>query len=67
MANYEAANEDGRLFRAWMDAMGLKAEKPQTPVFKTQEMYKRSTIEKIKMTIVGTRNQSNHEVLLKKR
>jgi len=54
MANYEAADEDGRLFRAWMDAMGLKSEKPLTPAFKTQEMYKRpSLIWQIKCKIIG--------------
>lgn len=47
MANYEARDEKGMLFAAWMDAMGLKAEKPPTPVFKTQEMYKYQLISKI--------------------
>ncbi|MDD5680990.1 MAG: methyltransferase domain-containing protein [Candidatus Omnitrophica bacterium] len=41
MANYEAKDENGRLFGAWMDAMGLKAKKPKTPTFKTQEMHKK--------------------------
>ena len=36
MAAYEAKIEGGTLFKAWMDAMGLKAEKPDTPTFKTQ-------------------------------
>jgi SAM-dependent methyltransferase len=40
MANYEAKDEPGTIFGAWMDAMGLKAKKPKTPLFKTQEMYK---------------------------
>lgn len=40
MANYEARDETGRLFSAWMKQMGLKAKKPQTPIFKTQEMHK---------------------------
>lgn len=37
MANYEARRETGMLFGAWMEAMGLKAKKPQTPIYKTQE------------------------------
>ena len=41
MSYYEAKNETGIAFNAWMDAMGLKSEKPQTPIFKTQEMKKR--------------------------
>lgn len=40
LANYEAKDESGRLFGAWMNLMGLKAKKPQTPIFKSQEMYK---------------------------
>jgi len=40
MANYESKYDKGIAFSAWMDAMGLKAEKPQTPTFKTHEMYK---------------------------
>ncbi len=47
MANYEAKDESGRLFGAWMNAMGLNAEKPQTPTFKTHEMFKESIISKI--------------------
>lgn len=43
MANYEAKDESGMLFGAWMNAMGLKAEKPTTPTFKTHEMYRRSS------------------------
>ena len=43
MANYEAKDETGIVFSAWMDAMGLKAEKPQTPKFKTHEMYNSSS------------------------
>lgn len=48
MANYEAKDETGKIFGAWMDAMGLKAEKPQTPTFKTHEMYKNPFTGKIK-------------------
>lgn len=48
MANYEAKDESGIAFSAWMDAMGLKANKPETPVFKTHEMYKPSLMWKIK-------------------
>jgi predicted SAM-dependent methyltransferase len=44
MANYESKDEDGKLFNAWMDAMGLQAEKPQTPAFKTHEMYNNSSL-----------------------
>jgi len=44
IANYEARGEDGRIFAAWMNAMGLKSEKPQTPVYFTQEMYNRSSL-----------------------
>lgn len=44
MANYEARDETGKAFGAWMNAMGLKAEKPQTPVFKTHEMSKGPSI-----------------------
>lgn len=40
MANYEARDESGKLFKAWMDSMGLQAEKPHTPIFKTHEMFK---------------------------
>lgn len=43
MANYETKEESGIMFRAWMDAMGLKAEKPLTPSFKTHEMNKSSS------------------------
>jgi len=43
MANYEARDEKGIAFKAWMDAMGLTADKPQTPTFKTYEMYNRSS------------------------
>ncbi|GAI03452.1 unnamed protein product, partial [marine sediment metagenome] len=46
MANYEAKDETGKIFGTWMDAMGLKAEKPQTPTFKTHEMYKNPFIGK---------------------
>ncbi len=42
MAYYEAKDETGLAFSAWMDAMGLKAKKPPMPTFKTHEMYKRS-------------------------
>lgn len=69
MANYEARDESGIAFSAWMNSMGLKAEKPQTPTFKTHEMYKNSFIGKIKtkmkhiiMAAVGIRNQYNREV-----
>ena len=41
IANYEDRNESGIAFKAWMNAMGLEAEKPQTPKFKTHEMYNR--------------------------
>jgi len=44
MANYEAADEDARLFGAWMDAMGLEAEKQKTPEYATQKMYKNPSI-----------------------
>ena len=71
MANYEARDESGMAFRAWMDAMGLKAEKPQTPIFETQERYKHLTtamLAKLRqmagMTTVGTQNQSTREVWL---
>jgi len=48
MANYETKDESGIAFRAWMDAMGLKGEKPLTPSFKTHEMYNSSSfIEKV--------------------
>lgn len=43
MANYEAKVESGMVFNAWMDAMGLKADKPETPTFKTHEMYRHSS------------------------
>lgn len=42
MTNYEARDETGMLFGAWMDQMGLNAEKPGTPIFKTHEMFKHS-------------------------
>lgn len=49
MANYEANDETGKAFGAWMEAMGLKAKKPNTPTFKTHEMYKEpSFIEQVK-------------------
>jgi len=41
IANYEDRSESGIAFKSWMNAMGLKAEKPQTPKFKTHEMYNR--------------------------
>jgi predicted SAM-dependent methyltransferase len=44
MANYEAKDESGMLFNAWMDSMGLNAQKPTTPVFKTQEMYNSNSL-----------------------
>lgn len=44
MANYETHDESGIAFKAWMDAMGLNAEKPITPVFKTHMMYKSSSL-----------------------
>ena len=44
MANYEARDESGIAFNAWMDAMGLRAEKPSTPIFKTHEMSKRPSV-----------------------
>lgn len=36
MATYEAKIEGGTLFKAWMDTMGLKADKPDTPIYDTQ-------------------------------
>ena len=36
MANYEALIESGEMFGSWMKSMGLKADKPKTPVFETQ-------------------------------
>lgn len=52
MANYEVNGENGRLFKVWMNAMGLKAEMPELPLFKTHEMYKfPSLIEKIKLKL----------------
>lgn len=49
MANYEAKDESSLAFSAWMDSMGLKADKPETPTFKTHEMHNRpSFIYKIK-------------------
>lgn len=41
IANYEDRSESGIAFKSWMNAIGLKAEKPQTPKFKTHEMYNR--------------------------
>ncbi|MBA7666534.1 hypothetical protein ES703_74615 [subsurface metagenome] len=52
MANYEAKDETGKLFGAWMDAMGLKAEKPQTPIFKTHEMHKKLSFIKLAKAII---------------
>jgi predicted SAM-dependent methyltransferase len=43
MAFYETKDETGIVFNAWMGAMGLNAERPQLPTFKTHEMYKRSS------------------------
>lgn len=43
MANYETKDESGIAFRAWMDAMGLKGEKPKTPAFKTHTLYNSSS------------------------
>lgn len=40
MACYEARVEPGNLFKAWMDNMGLKSDKPHTPAFKTQIVNK---------------------------
>jgi predicted SAM-dependent methyltransferase len=41
MANYEAKEEAGLAFGAWMKSMKIEAQKkPETPVFHTQEMYK---------------------------
>jgi hypothetical protein len=39
MSYYEYRNESGTLFKVWMNAMGLKVEKPEMPIFKTHEMY----------------------------
>ena len=44
MANYEARDETGMLFGAWMASIGLRAEKPQTPTFKTQKISKWQSI-----------------------
>jgi len=42
IANYEAKDESGLAFAAWMRSMKMEMqEKPETPVFRTQEMYKR--------------------------
>ena len=43
IANYEDRSESGIAFKAWMNAMGLKGDKPQTPKFKTHEMYNNPT------------------------
>lgn len=49
MAFFETKDENGVAFKEWMRLMGIKAEKPVTPVFKTHEMYKnRSLIGKMK-------------------
>ena len=40
MAHFEAKVEKGLAFGAWMDAMGIKAEKPETPLFDTQKNSK---------------------------
>jgi predicted SAM-dependent methyltransferase len=42
MAYYEAKDETGMAFSAWMKAMGITAQKPETQSFKTQEMYKQA-------------------------
>lgn len=44
MAHYEANDEKGRVFGAWMDAMGIEAKKPETPFFRTQKICKRPGI-----------------------
>lgn len=42
MAYLESRDEKGLAFGAWMKEMGLKAHKPETPVFHTQELSKQS-------------------------
>ena len=44
IANYEAKDESGSVFKTWIDAMGLKAEKPQVLTFRTQEYFKNPSI-----------------------
>jgi hypothetical protein len=53
MANFEAKDESGIAFNAWMNAMGLKAEKPWTPTFKTHEIYKNPSL--IRQVIIKIR------------
>jgi len=44
MAFYETTDENGIAFKEWMRLMGLKAEKPVTPTFKTHEMCKTNSL-----------------------
>lgn len=56
MAYCEAKDEKGLAFGSWMKAMGLNAQKPETPIFYTQELSKRpnhSILELLKEKIRG--------------
>jgi hypothetical protein len=44
LAYYEAREETGLAFGSWMKAIGLNAQKPETPVFYTQKLCKRLDI-----------------------
>jgi predicted SAM-dependent methyltransferase len=44
LANYETRDEKGIAFGAWMKSIGIKAPKPQTPIFRTHELYKNNTL-----------------------
>ncbi|MEI8033179.1 MAG: methyltransferase domain-containing protein [Chlorobiaceae bacterium] len=44
IANYEYRRESGIAFGAWMKDIGIQAEKPETPKYRTHELYKRPTL-----------------------
>jgi hypothetical protein len=49
LANYETKDEAGIAFNSWMKSLGINCNKPQTPVFKTHQMFKNhSIIERVK-------------------